>query len=599
MAAGMLRPHSDESSVGVLGGAVFGRARRSRRAREPVDGPLIGVDQDVLFVAQARIDNRSGLVTALGDVAEHGCGDDADLLARAYLRWGASCVERVYGDWSFAAWHQRERRLVLARDHSGNTALFWHTDPRTGACWFASSRRALHAAGACRRLDEERLAAVLTAWPGANAFGTIDAGIERVPPAHIVSITGRSADRRRYWFPEQLAPLSGGSLDDYAAGLRDVLDEATGSRCEGGAVAVTLSGGLDSGSVAALAARTLGRAAVDLVGYTHVPTMESVQAVGPARFGNEGPLATATAEFVGLNEHHLLDSRAVSPVSGIEEMLRAHDEPGHAAANAFWISDLLRSASMRADVVLTGQGGNATISWAGRPPAETFAGRLRAGPRRALGYWLPVSAQRRRVRHVLRATDWRNTAIAPGFAGRLDLAGRIGDSLGRWPGLPTARTTPIGLRAAILQPGSSRLGEVWAANGAHFGIDVRDPTLDPRVVEYCWRIPDEVHRLRGGPDRAVIRAAMRGMLPDVVRTNTSRGRQSADLIARLRATGAQVDEALTRIGASNATEYVSIDSLTRAWAAAQRQDDPATTHRAGSILMRGMMAGLWLAHTYG
>jgi asparagine synthase (glutamine-hydrolysing) len=199
---------------------------------------------------------------------------------------------------------------------------------------------------------------------------------------------------------------------------------------------------------------------------------------------------------------------------------------------------------------------------------------------------------------ALATGNWANTAIRPDFAQRINLAQAVGDSVGT-TSQSQARASALDLRVAITQPGSSRVGDLWSMNSAFNGIDVRDPTADARVIDYSYSVPDEVFHAQGGLDRMLIRTAMAGLLPDEVRLNPDRGRQSADLVARLRASAPEVDAALAEVAGGPAEEYVSMAKMRGAWSAAQQSDDPMATHRAGSILLRGIMAALWITRTYG
>ena len=86
--------------------------------------------------ALARAEPREDALVILPDEA-----GDGRLLLEAYLRWGEACVDRLLGDWVFAIWNARERRLFVARDHHGNTGLYYHTDSRS--LTFASSLKGL------------------------------------------------------------------------------------------------------------------------------------------------------------------------------------------------------------------------------------------------------------------------------------------------------------------------------------------------------------------------------------------------------------------------------------------------------------------------
>jgi asparagine synthase (glutamine-hydrolysing) len=565
--------------------------------------PWRWMERDVMVTAAGRLDNRGDIERQLGiSDADAAAMADTEVMINAYQKWGEDCAAHLFGDWCLASWDEGARRLFLARDHHGNTALTVHRDPRTGAIAFANDARALHAIGAPRRLNELYLAQVLVSWPAYHGPQTIDLDITRIPPAHSAIADERGMRLQQFWDPMGNVELRLGSLDDYAEGLLAVYDEAVRARCRSvGPLAVTLSGGLDSGSVAALAQRELTGRDQSLLAFTHVPLADTSGSVGAARFGDETLMSSRTAEYLGIREHQLRDSRAVSPVQGIEDSLHTLDAPAHAASNAFWIHDLLTAAvDSGASTMLTGQGGNATISWTGMRPGHTFRSRLRTkGVRGGLGYLQPLWMQRRRELYRLREQRWSGSAIEPGFADRVHLselaAAAIGVDHSRFAQRQTARDQ----RGSITRPGTSRVGDLWAVQSAFAGIDVRDPTTDARVIDFTFAVPDDVFISRSGLDRMVIRTAMAGLMPDEVRLNPDRGRQSADLVARLRTCAPDVDAALAEIESGSGGQYVSLLRMRDAWWAAQSSDDATTTHRAGSVLLRGMMAGLWLTRTYG
>src|SRR5947207_3350525 len=90
----------------------------------PEDPPKASITRsdDVLLVADARIDNRAALI-------DEGCGDagssDPELLLGAYRRWGAESPGRVRGDFAAVLWDARARRLMAFRDPIGVRHLYY------------------------------------------------------------------------------------------------------------------------------------------------------------------------------------------------------------------------------------------------------------------------------------------------------------------------------------------------------------------------------------------------------------------------------------------------------------------------------------------
>ena len=138
------------------------------------------------------------------------------------------------------------------------------------------------------------------------------------------------------------------------------------------------------------------------------------------------------------------------------------------------------------------------------------------------------------------------------------------------------------------------MGAIWAEIGAGFGLEVRDPTLDKRVLAYTFSIPNHHFIGSNGQDRRLIRAAIAGLLPDNVRLNTLRGRQSADIGHRLINSGAQVEELLARLRCSTTTNYCDLDKMQTAWQQLQNEYSNPNSLQAAAILLRGVNAGLFL-----
>jgi asparagine synthase (glutamine-hydrolysing) len=551
-----------------------------------------------LLVAAARIDNRVALATRLGlHLHELDALDDPSLVARAYLHWGESCAAQLYGDWSFAVWNPRQRRLFLARDHSGNTSLYYHAS--AGRIAFASSRKALLALGdpEVRRIDDLYIAQVLLAWPVYQGERTVHPAIRRLPPAHTLVVTPDEIASRQYWNLDEVQVQPFTCVQEAADGFLPVFDEAVKCRMRTpGAVGVTLSGGLDSGAVAASAARLSRQSGQKLAAYTAVPCGRTAEDVSE-RFGDEWWLASATATHAKIPHHRPIPAQAITPLQGLRWYLWAHDEPLQAASNAYWIMALERTA--RADgcrVLLTGQGGKGGISWTGPDRNLSDAhGALRQVARRLVITSVPKPwAVRTQAAWMKHSEPWRKSlAIHPELVRRVDAVGASLDD----PHHPLrepfmdSRTR----RLSILQPGRNITGSVHAENGAASDIDVRDPTLDVRVLSYCLSVPEHLLLDKtSSNDRMLIRTAMKSRLPDLVRLNQKRGLQSADLCVRLRADADMMDACLDELERGRARDYLDLSRLRESWRVVRQEDDRVGFREASVVLMRSIMAGLFV-----
>ena len=586
---------SDEFACWAGGNAAFGqRCTGDFRASGLEYFALADPDAGFVFVGAGRVDDREELARELGAASDRHTMADAHLLLAAYKRWRDDAPSRLLGDWSFAAWHPREHRLFIARDRLGPTPLYYHSEASAFA--FAPSQRALLALGVVKpELNELYLAQYLVSWPAYHGEHTGIEAIKSLRPGHSLTVTPKRLEVRRYWEIEAVAEPRLRSRDEYVRGLREHLDEAVRARLRSPSrVGVTLSGGLDSSSIAVTAAAQLRREAKHLLAFTAHPQVDARRYVSE-RFGDELPLAQRTAAFAGNVELVAVDGSRLSPVGAIRHVLAVLGYPVHGAANLFWIVDMLQTAhDCGCSVLLNGQLGNAVISWAGGASSQPLAYQARTvGPvgltRLLLRRVLPDSLRIMHARMKLDPQWYRTTAIHPALAQRLHLAARrLGDPA-EYPG------SPLQARIGLLHPLRSGLGSASAALGAHHGIEVRDPTSDVRLVSFALSVPDRVFiDPETRTDRWLIREAMRGRLPDEVRLNRRRGRQAADLVPRLRASAEEVDAALDELDRGPAADYVDVSYMREVFALIQREDTPEALHKAGPVLMRGIMGGLYV-----
>ncbi|WP_295393065.1 asparagine synthase-related protein [uncultured Thiodictyon sp.] len=577
--------------------------------------PLI--ESDLVLAGHIRLDDRDNLARELGVArAAWPTLPDSRLVALAWRRWGEACAQHLYGDWVCAIWDRRRRRLWIGRDAAGNTGLyFWHDARRLV---FATSIKALLVHPAIpKRPDADYLARLLTVFHDpARADSTAYADIRRLPGGCALCAGPGGVAVERWWYPERLSEFAAAPGGDYLSAFRDVYGRAVQDRLctAAGPVALMLSAGLDSGSVAALAAPRLAARGERLVAYTSVPHFGPASALWASRLGDEGPLARATAEHIGNIEFIPIAAPRADLVGAIERMLELHDQPQHGVANAYWILDILAQARQHGvRVLLTGQGGNATVSWSGTGSLLPALLGGRWGALRAALRDSPLGAgqliKRRLVRPLLAparqavqrigrrgAVPWgQYSAINPAFAADLRLARRMRAARcnGDFSTLFDPRH-PLLAQFRLGRRGSTTLGAAWMENGAAHRLEVRDPTRDRRVIEFCWQTPDPVFWAQGR-GRGLIRAGFSGDLPDAVLHPGPRGLQGADVGYRLNQERAAVGAALARLTAHPlARAWLDLPKMHAAYQDLGQAVTRDTSRRALTILLRGLGVGLFL-----
>ena len=474
----------------------------------PLRDPATGI----VLTAHARIDNREELIGELQITnyelgmanSERSAIPDGALILQAYLRWGEGCAHHLVGDWAFAAWDPRQHALFIARDPCGISSLYTYRSSRCFA--FASCIKALLALpDVPQRPNLFRIAQVLTSWPG-DGVQTVYEEIFQLPPAHTLTVTPEKAESRQYWFLEEVPRVRLGSDEAYVEAFLEVYAEAVRCRTltlpltpnpsprgrggQGVRVCATLSSGLDSGSVCALAARELHAHGKRLLAFTSVPLYSTEGLLSRNHYGDEAPLVEVERRFIDALDVQYIRSEAISPLDGILRGLELHDSPGHAAGNTFWINAILQAAQEQGfAALLTGQVGNATVSWQGG--TETYWPLLLSGrwgmlfdkakqsglsPWRVIKRYLlhPILLPlRNQVKHLRAAGHdlWADySAINLAWARSLNLTRRM-RSEGHDP-LFIPPTDPAQARKRILKPGTNSVGALWAENGAGYGIEI-------------------------------------------------------------------------------------------------------------------------------
>ena len=225
-----------------------------------------------VITADLRLDNRDDVLARIGVAPQDAIAwADSRVLLTAWEKFGDEIWPTLRGPFAVAIWDPRSRILRLVRDHLGLNVVMWYRSEHFFA--FATMPKGLFALpDVPRELSEEKIADFLV-LNHADQATTIYRNIFRVLPAHVLALkTDGTMEQRRYWSPADIEPIRLSSNQAYADGLRECLDRAVRRQMRSAhPIGCYLSGGLDSSSVAALAARALGERDQRLAAFTQVP----------------------------------------------------------------------------------------------------------------------------------------------------------------------------------------------------------------------------------------------------------------------------------------------------------------------------------------
>jgi len=231
--------------------------------RQPLQ--LAGMPFRIVF--DGRLDNRAELFAELGMTPpERETLSDAALTLLAYARWGEACLEHFVGEYAWVICDEPRDRLLCARDAMGDRTLFYSADGVRVV--IASEPWAVAGANGLEAELHETAVAHYFALRATGDGQTLFKSVYELLPAHAMRVNSAGLRKWRYWQPDPSRRLVGESDAEYAEQFRSLLEESVRCRMRSTSpVGVLMSGGLDSTSVACLAAQMLAPAPLTTVSY--------------------------------------------------------------------------------------------------------------------------------------------------------------------------------------------------------------------------------------------------------------------------------------------------------------------------------------------
>lgn len=508
--------------------------------------PIYNEDRSVCVVFNGEIFNYLEL---RGDLERRGhrfyTNSDTEVIVHAYEAHGDAFMHQLNGQFAIALWDSRRKRLVLARDRVGIRPLFYTL--HAGRLLFASEVKAIFANPAVpRRLDVAALGQIFTYWstlPPATAFE----GIRILPPGHFAVVEDGRVKVSKYWdweFPSD--PIPAADEERLAEELKALLIDAVRLQLRADVpVGAYLSGGLDSSAITAL-----------IKHYTATPLRTFSVTFEDGEFDESGYQKELVAHF---GTHHTslhctkADIRAAFPRAlwhAEMPVIRTAPTP------LMLLSGAVRAADYK--VVLTGEGADEVFGgydifkeakirrfWARMPrstrrplmlarlypylkhsPAATPAFRQQFFKQglehqdRAFFAHIPRWSTTQRLWQFLHP-DVR--AGLAGFDAYAAVERMLPAGIGAWP--------PLG-RDQYVEAHTLLSGYLLSSQGDRMGmansIEGRFPFLDHRVIEFANRLPPQ-YKIRGLNEKYLLKKAMRGLLPETVRTRTKQPFRAPDV----------------------------------------------------------------------
>jgi asparagine synthase (glutamine-hydrolysing) len=493
--------------------------------------PMWSPDRRHVIAYNGEVYNFAPLRDALARDGERFAGtSDTEVVLRLLAREGAAGLARLDGMFALALLDAQTGALLLARDRAGQKPLYWAPIDGGGFAFASEIAALLRVPGVDARLDPQGLAHLLTFGFVPNPW-SLRAGIRQLRPGTALALRAGAEPEEIRWTPEPApgAPRLEGDADSLSHELERVLSACVREHLVADVpVGVLLSGGVDSSTVAALAARHAGRLAT-----------YSIVHRDPAY--DERDAARAVARAIGSEHHEIEFSDEALSEDELDLLVDHHGDP-FADSSSLAVLRISREMRKSVTVALSGDGGD-----------EVFAGYPRFGQLRWLG---AIGA----APHALLRGAAAAAAAAGGLRGR-----QVARALGA-AAMPRARrmvafTTLFWPheQAELLRPewragGAAALDALLEARGAglerdavasaHWleqrlimpddmltkvdrmamavSLEVRPPLLAAPVLDFAARLPfDAKHR--GVTGKRILRVLAKRLVPPWVIDRPKRG----------------------------------------------------------------------------
>lgn len=453
---------------------------------------------------------------------------DAQLVLHLYNCVGHSATLRLIGYYAFAIWDESTQNLFLSRDALGAERLYYHCAPNL-FCWGTEIRQVCSLGNIEPSLNEEWMLEALTwSWDGCLVH-TRDSPIQNIksiPPGYSLVLNGGKTPQLLQWW--EWDKYKGGKTPKEDVLIEEFRNLLTSSvkNClgEDPRVLADLSGGLDSSSVVSIACQLAEN------GDTSVPLRDVISFVddSESRF-DDTKYQEAVVKRFGLNWHKFSISDRWY-LQGIRDQDTYFDYPTPVLLWLNLLSGVMEYAAQHGVVTHLTGGGADNILFS--MPIYLFD-YIRSG--RFGIAWKEISALSNSMSSPLLKIIGENILspikhshalwhpkipkwINPEFLQRTHLKDRLTDRYRGLRGNPLF--TQMNLNAicyCLDRP---------FTYGKHicekFGISFRHPFMDLRLINFALQIPPDF-KLQSKGSKYILRRAMKGILPDIVRLRTDGG----------------------------------------------------------------------------
>lgn len=491
-------------------------------------GDLVLDDGRHVVAADACIYYRDELRERLATQGVKPAGESAShLILAAYTAWGQRCAEYLDGAFAFIVYDRQSGDVLIARDMLGTRPLYF---AQVGETLIVASTVAaiLEFPGCAQSINLANIGATAAGWLSCNGSDTSYDAVDVVPMATCIKRSGTGLESWRYWSPPELDDSQATSFEEGAEELRELLARAVWERLAHDApTAVSMSGGRDSTAVFA-------------TGQYAIRKRNSSRSLFPVSIsypvgdpGREDHFIRAIADRWE-SPIQWLDINDIPMFERDEERASTRDEPSTSPYENWNVALGKGARAIGARVILDGNGGDqlfrvtdiyladllqrgrlvslASELWAKRSRGWNHLWQLTVPPVLPDPLFDLVNKLKRGHRMTHYMAFPRPSWIRRDFARAHNLEERMLSSL---PKRHAEHHEAAALQWFFTCPTAGYSFTILQQRLLEAGVDPRGPLTDRRIIEFAFRRPRS-ERLQGLDEKRLLRASMRGLIPDDV-----------------------------------------------------------------------------------
>lgn len=576
------------------------------------------------ITCDARIDNRADLIEQLSlDEKRADEITDSRIIFAAYEKWGEDCPAFLIGDYVFAIWDDREKKLFAARDPLGVKHFYYFYEAHKIFALASEIKSLFVVKGIEREFNENYIGDYLV-LNSEDKESTFFKNIKRLPATHSLTVSDRGFSIRKYWQPSS-SEIKLKNDREYQEAFREKLTEATVCRLRSAETPGSfLSGGLDSSAIVCIAGEYLKN--------EEKPPLKTFSAIFPTIAGTDTKIdernfmqsvidkSDCESFFVNVDDDN--------PLREMEKIFWHTDHPV-GAPNVYMDCEIYAAAQKEnVRVLLSGTDGDSTVSYG----YEDFSRLAYRGMYlRLFRDAVALSRNMPQRNHAIKRSLWHRgikTAVSPSLINLWRIVRRRKPSeLNTQPISPIKfplsfeaikpeirEAFEIEERAREFQlksfpPGASHAESHWYGLtcghfsmmleqlekiSAAYGIEARYPFFDRRLIEFCIALPPG-QRVYKGWTRSIFRHAMEGILPKDVQWRTDKSDIGASVKINLLKYGFNHLEDAIRLNSDVLEKYLNIDVLREAYR--DYKSEPLYRDREAMLILTSVYLSNWLRHT--